>query len=345
VPGARQHSIFIATTREAENGSFGSKRSHVVAHGRIDMSVPPGHQIGRIERASRGLPNPEKDFASTGYASYTDPALFSAAVSADTKARGGRVLVFVHGYHNTFDAAVYRATQLVADSGYAGTPILFSWPSAGRTLDYVYDNNSATASRTALEETLRLVAKSGATRVDIIGHSMGAWVTMEALRQLAIAGDRDLGGKLGDVVLASPDIDVDVFKSQMRRYGEPKNPFFVMVSRDDRALALSRFIAGDRSRVGDFAEDAELASLGVNVMDVTGSQSGDAFNHARFADNPVLVQLLGQRLNDPGGLNSDAQLRGQLASISQGLGEAAGSAVKLIITTPFEVLNVATGGS
>ncbi|HTV66990.1 MAG TPA: hypothetical protein VMF90_00490, partial [Rhizobiaceae bacterium] len=58
----------------------------------------------------------------------------------------------------------------------------------------------------------------------------------------------------------------------------------------------------------------------------------------------VLVRLLGQRLNDPGGLNSDAQLRGQLASISQGLGEAAGSAVKLIITTPFEVLNVATGG-
>ena len=42
---------------------------------------------------------------------------------------------------------------------------------------------------------------------------------VEALRQLAINGDRDLGGKLGDVVLASPDIDVDVFKSQMRRYG------------------------------------------------------------------------------------------------------------------------------
>ena len=34
---------------------------------------------------------------------------------------------------------------------------------------------------------------------------------MEALRQLAITDDRDLDGRLGDVLLASPDIDVDVF--------------------------------------------------------------------------------------------------------------------------------------
>ncbi len=48
---------------------------------------------------------------------------------------------------------------------------------------------------------------------------MGTWVALEALRQFAITGDRDIGGKLGDVVLASPDIDVDVFKSQMADTG------------------------------------------------------------------------------------------------------------------------------
>ncbi len=38
---------------------------------------------------------------------------------------------------------------------------------------------------------------------------MGGWLTMEALRASAIAGDRDLSGHLDDVILASPDIDMD----------------------------------------------------------------------------------------------------------------------------------------
>ena len=120
----------------------------------------------------------------------------------------------------------------------------------------------APASRaTSWKVTLRLLAQSGARRIDIVAHSMGTWVTMEALRQLALSGDRDLGGKLGDVVLASPDIDVDVFKSQMRRYGKPDRPFFLMLSADDRALKLSGIIAGNRPRVGDYGDPADLAEL------------------------------------------------------------------------------------
>src|SRR5690606_4927040 len=103
------------------------------------------------------------------------------------------------------------------------------------------------------EASLRLLAQSGARRIDIVAHSMGTWVTMEALRQLALTGNRNLGGKLGDVVLASPDIDVDVFKSQMRRYGKPDRPFFLILSTDDRALRLSSILAGNE-RVGDFGD-------------------------------------------------------------------------------------------
>ena len=61
-----------------------------------------------------------------------------------------------------------------------------------------------------------MLSKSrGVKSIDIIAHSMGNWLAMETLRQLAIAGNRDLNGKLGYVVLASPDIDVDIFKKQM----------------------------------------------------------------------------------------------------------------------------------
>ena len=136
------------------------------------------------------------------------------------------MLVFIHGYNTGFDDGVYRVTQIAHDTRYPGTPILFSWASGAKTRDYVYDKDSSTAARDDLEETLVMLSKSRSVKsIDIIAHSMGNWLAMETLRQLAIAGNRDLDGKLGYVVLASPDIDVDIFKKQMKRYGKPDRPF------------------------------------------------------------------------------------------------------------------------
>jgi esterase/lipase superfamily enzyme len=236
---------------------------------------------------------------------YDTQPKFSSALSADIAARGGRVMVFVHGFNTGFDDAVYRLTQIAHDSGYPGTPVLFSWASGAKTTDYVYDKESASAARDQLEVTLRMLAQTGARRIDIVAHSMGTWVTMEALRQLAITGDRDLGGRLGDVVLASPDIDVDVFKSQMRRYGKPDKPFILLLSDDDRALRLSGLIAGSRPRVGDYKDAADLASYGVTVVDLSSVKGSDSFNHTKFADNPELVKMIGQRLREDDGFASD----------------------------------------
>jgi len=221
---------------------------------------------------------------------------FAQSVDAAARADSGRALVFVHGYNTDFDDAVYRTTQIVHDSGYSGAPILFSWASGGRTVDYVYDRDSANAARDGLENLLRSLARSGVKRIDIVAHSMGTWLTMEALRGLAIAGDRDVGGRLGDVVLASPDIDVDVFKSQMRRYGVPDRPFIVLLSDDDRALRFSSLISGQQPRLGDYRDASDIASLGLIVVDLTQVKAGDSFNHTKFADNPALISLLGEKL-------------------------------------------------
>jgi esterase/lipase superfamily enzyme len=171
--------------------------------------------------------------------------------------------------------------------------------------------------------TLRMLAQAGARRIDIVAHSMGTWVTMEALRQLAITGDRDLGGRLGDVVLASPDIDVDVFKSQMRRYGKPQKPFILLLSDDDRALKLSGILAGSRPRVGGYADTRDLAAYGVTVVDLSGVGGGDSLNHTKFAGNPMLVKALGQRLLQDDGFASERELTDRL--LGGMLGRAAGS--------------------
>ncbi len=347
---AGRHRIFVATTRaEAEDSKemFSGGRSPTLHFARVDMTVPAIHKIGEIERRKKNQrADPAKFFVANEVAGYQDEAAFSKALRADIATHEGRALVFIHGYNTAFDGAVYRMTQIAHDAQYSGTPVLFTWASGGKTVDYVYDNNSATAARDQLETTLRLVAASGAKRIDIIAHSMGNWVTMEALRQLAITNDRDLDGKLGDVVLASPDIDVDVFKAQMRRYGKPDKPFILFLSGDDRALRISGLIAGNRPRLGGYEDAADIASYGVTAVDLTKVEAGDALNHAKFADNPTLVTLLGARLREDAtlGTGGERDVTDRIGRLTGGIGQTLTSAADIVITTPFEVLNVVVGG-
>ncbi len=344
------HRIFVATTRAAADDRkevFSGERSVDVNFARVDVTLPKVHEPGKVEHPRAGARrDPARHFAAAEVALYPAPEGFRNALSDSLKRTRGRALVFIHGYRTPFDNSVYRAAQIVHDSGYHGTPVLFSWASTGRTVDYIYDNNSATVARDGLEETLRRLRAAGATRIDIIAHSMGNWLTMETLRQMALSGNRDVHNSLGDVILASPDIDVDVFKSQLRRIGKIDWPIFVILSRDDRALLASSIIAGNRPRVGDYGNDADLASLGITVVDISGiSSGGDRLNHAKFAENPLMVQLLGSRLNEDQMLdgNSDDITR-RIDGLAQGLGQTLGSAAEIIVTTPFEVINIAVGG-
>ncbi|WP_457153909.1 alpha/beta hydrolase [Mesorhizobium sp. P5_C1] len=346
---AATHEIFVATTRQRATKNprqvYDGDRSLTTSFARVDVTVPKSHQLGAIERVKGSAnSNPAKDFTAKDVTFYEGAPQFAKAVGADIAMSGGRALVFVHGFNNGFDDGIYRLTQIAHDTKYPGTPVLFSWASSGKTTGYIYDKESANAARDDLEATLRMLAKTRVKSIDIIAHSMGTWVTMEALRQLAITGDRDLGGKLGYVVLASPDIDVDVFKKQMIRYGKPDKPFAILLSGDDRALKLSSLISGDKPRVGDYGNAADLASYGVVVVDLTKTKSGDRLNHAKFADNPILVQLLGDRLRTPAALRADEPDAVRFDDIGQGIGKAVGSVAEVVITTPFKVLTVGAGG-
>lgn len=342
---ARDHRIYIATTRAKAKDPrevFSGQRSRKTAYAMVDVSVPATHKPGRIERPTGNAADPGKYFTAEKITGYRDGEVFSKTLGADIKAHGGNALVFIHGYNTHFDDAVYRITQIAQDSGYKGAPVLFTWASAGQTVDYVYDTNSATVARDALEETLQLVAKSGAKRIDIVAHSLGNWVTMEALRQLAITKDKDLSGKLGDVVLASPDLDVDVFKSQMERYGKPKHPFIVLASREDQALDISSWIAGNKPRLGDYLNAKDIVNYGVIVVDLSKVKPGDELDHTTFADNPNVIRLLGQGLNeeDARALGRNTDVTSRVNRFAQGLSQSVASAADIVVTTPLEVLTL-----
>jgi esterase/lipase superfamily enzyme len=125
---------------------------------------------------------------------------------------------------------------------------------------------------------------------------------MEALRENAIAGHPDLDGRLGDVMLAAPDLDLNVFKQQMARL-DGHARVSVFVSHADRALSLSSSLAGDRQRVGALdpskpRDRAELDHLGVRVYDMS-SFSGGIINHGVYADAPDVIRSIGAHLAEP----------------------------------------------
>src|SRR6202030_2630354 len=100
------------------------------------------------------------------------------------------------GYNTRFAEAVYRLAQISHDSGAPAVPVLFTWPSRGRPLVYTYDRESTNFSRDALEDVLQCLAKDPAVgEISILAHSMGNWVTLEALRQMSIR-NRGLPAKI-----------------------------------------------------------------------------------------------------------------------------------------------------
>ena len=54
----------------------------------------------------------------------------------------GQVLVFIHGFNDRFEDAVFRFAQVVHDSDAPVVPVLFTWPSRGSVLAYGYDRES-----------------------------------------------------------------------------------------------------------------------------------------------------------------------------------------------------------
>ena len=285
----KDHTILVATTRERDSRPgtyFGGERAQSVSYATVTVAVPPTHVPGKIEWPSRAPGNPETDFVVRDAAYLDSEKQFIKTLNTQLAMRPPgkrRVFVFIHGYNTMFAEGLYRFTQIVDDADAPAVPVLFTWASRGHVTDYVYDSNSATAARDELEHTLRLVFASNAEEVNILAHSMGNWVTVEALRQIKISAKLPPMNKLGAVVLAAPDIDIDVFKSQMRRFGKPRKPFFVIVSHDDKALRFSDFIAGGKERLGSYTNDAELTELGAVVIDLTDVKATDRGNHAKFA--------------------------------------------------------------
>jgi esterase/lipase superfamily enzyme len=291
------HEIFVATHRAPDaEGWYSADRASSLSYTKLSVIVPPAHVPGQI---SNGLtnPDPQTDFTIATKQDFTAPAPFHGAIAARLAAlpRDQReVLVYVHGYNNSFFDGVFRTAQMKHDYDLPGVTLHYSWPSAANPLGYTYDRDSVLFARDGLEKVLRDLGSAGANRIVLVGHSLGTMLVMESLRQIEIRTPGWSKSALNGVVLVSPDLDVDLFKAQASRFQSLPEPFAIFVSSRDRALMLSSRINGAVERLGSLTDPGRLSEYPVTIIDVSSFSDGDGARHFTLGSSPLLIGLLSQ---------------------------------------------------
>jgi esterase/lipase superfamily enzyme len=351
-PGTSQVEMLVATTRkrngpdEMFSGQRGSSRLDFAD---IVVSIPPDsvRQIGEVQLPREVPGNPATDFVTlrAGYETRDEALATFRRLLRESPSK--HVLVFVHGFNNRFEDAVFRYAQIVHDSGASAVPVLFTWPSRGSALAYGYDRESASYSRDALEDGLRFLAKDPEVKeITVLAHSMGNFVALEALRQMAIRDGR-VAEKIRSVILAAPDVDVDAAREYVMEMGEQRPRIILFVAQDDKALAISRKVWGGQ-RLGAIDPEQEpyksaLERENIQVVNLTGVTSPDQLRHGTFAQNPQIVELLGRAVAR-GQVLTDSRvgLGERIAQSAAGAAASVGQAAGLAISAPLAIVDAGT---
>ena len=289
IPDASFHDIKVVTTQTRDPNDpalFGGERSDVLNYGSVTVSIPPVHETGSIEWPGRN-PDARQHFVVTDAEQYPDFRAFDRALP-----RAPETIVFVHGYNTTVLEAAFHLAQIREDFELDVPSVLFAWPSAGDVRGYLYDRDSVLFSRLDLAQTIRDLSRRG--DVLIVAHSMGSLLAMEAMRHLAVTGDRRTLSKISAVTLVAPDIDKDVFVRQAKDIGTLPDPFLVFVAQTDRALRLSSFLTGREERLGNLSSAEDIGDLPIAIFDLTSLGSDAGLNHQVALESPAAIQLLKQ---------------------------------------------------
>jgi esterase/lipase superfamily enzyme len=255
-------------------------------------------------------------------------------------ARRKEVVLYVHGYHNSFEDAAVTMGELCHFLGRDFACAIFSWPAGGRRgafFGYNVDRESGEYAVEDLRKTVRIIAgTAGVERIQFLAHSRGADILATALAELSVeayaVGDTlPHRFKVGHVILMAPDIDADVALAKIFKvFSDPDLPFngranprvalepspefkiTIYASPDDQALATSGWLFGSIARLGrvDAAmltphQIDEIRTFGeVDVIQVRGST--DPFGHSYFVSNPevsadiIAMIRYGLKPNEPG---------------------------------------------
>lgn len=293
---ARLLPVYAVTTRaldKPEGAIFSGERdvnAHMVRH---VVSLPPNRVEGDVNFAKTEADSKRDEhfmLHATQEPMSTD--LFTQRILKERGKR--RVVLFIHGYNNTYRDALYRMSQVYDDAGLTDLPVLFSFASRGKVLDYGYDEDSASMARSALAHIIERLMTATHGQLDIVAHSMGNWLAVEALKEVALKHPT-IKQHIGTLILASPDIDADVFSTQWPLIAGLAHETILVCNPNDKALKASSRVGGEKPRLGNLDPCVQTAQQRFKGLKVIDASPFDETSVDRLRHNPAANRALIER--------------------------------------------------
>lgn len=282
---AEVQTVLFATDREADNSQLGyglhwDSQAHC---GITQITIPTAFRAGAMPRWAKA----DKPRTIDCDGGNQNMAAFARAVADQAKAHGCRsVLLFVHGYNQTFNTALMRSAQLATDTQWTCASAAFSWSSEGKYDRYAADIERSGYAVPVLIDVLRALDAAG-LEVNVVAHSMGARVTMTALASLCAHRPARL---VNELLLVSPDVsaehDNDDFGHLLTHSAPCLRRTTVYASQNDLLLITSEGIHGGIPRAGRVPDkDLQYVEGPYGLTDVIDASPapGDPFGHGYFA--------------------------------------------------------------
>jgi len=204
------------------------------------------------------------------------------------------IMVYVHGTKVDFANATILTAEIDHFAGRDFVGLAFAWPSHQNIILYL----SGTDVRRALNSTrdlqgllLFLAEYTDAKHINILSYSAGGRVTSKSLFEMrqyfSVLSPEELKEKfkLGAVVFAAADVEVDKFLSRLPAISDLADQVVITVTDDDNALKAAKKFMHGAVRAG--TEEAELLEeyfivnnqlSNVEIIDVSRGQEIRGFD-------------------------------------------------------------------
>ncbi len=160
----------------------------------IDLTLGPTTELGRFPRIPYEIAR-----ATDGISRAPDVVAAHEAAKSALQAEVGRrlalaprkeVVLFVHGYANTFEDAALNMGELCHFLGREFVCAVFSWPAGGGKilyLGYDVDRESGEFAEEDLKKTIRMIADTpGLEKIHLLAHSRGTDLLASAVSDLSV---------------------------------------------------------------------------------------------------------------------------------------------------------------
>lgn len=278
-----------STRQGGARAGYSSNRGTNVLYGNCFVAIPKAHRFPATKPAWKSwLPFLEDKVKIYSPIELSEVKFFSG-ISTDLARRDMNdqsVLLYIHGFKNSFEDAVSRAAQFSADLQFPGVVMTYSWPARSDLHAYTADEASIEASEEHLTNFLvRLSDQNPKGKIHVIVHSMGNRGYLRAVNSALFSAANKKGFRFGQVILAAPDVDVDVFRKLAIALPGMTDRATLYISQKDKAVAASHFLHG-YPRAG-YAPPITVIR-GVDTIDVS-NVNVDMLGHGYVAEAKDLI--------------------------------------------------------